>query len=257
MRQGDRPLSHPCLATMIGASMDQDTLGENNARPVAAAFTRRGFIALALAGAALPLVACGSSSGASPDSGADAPSQGAEADSASDRPEGAYASGVHHATIEVADYGIISVTLNADVAPVTVSNFADLVERGFYNGLTFHRVVRDFMIQGGDPNGDGTGGSGATIKGEFSANGVRNDIAHVRGTISMARSSDYDSASSQFFIVQKAAPSLNGQYAAFGNVTDGMDVVDAIVGATADEGDSSGILPAGDQPAIASITMVD
>ena len=123
--------------------------------------------------------------------------------------------------------------------------------------LTFHRVVRDFMIQGGDPNGDGTGGSGTTIKGEFSANGVKNDIAHVRGTISMARSSDYNSASSQFFIVQKTAASLNGQYAAFGNVTDGMDVVDAIVDATADKGDSNGILPKEDQPVIASITMVD
>lgn len=113
------------------------------------------------------------------------------------------------------------------------------------------------MIQGGDPNGDGTGGSGTTIKGEFSANGVKNDIAHVRGTISMARSSDYNSASSQFFIVQKTAASLNGQYAAFGNVTDGMDVVDAIVDATADKGDSNGILPKEDQPVIASITMVD
>lgn len=170
---------------------------------------------------------------------------------------GPYATGTHHATIEVADYGTIKVSLNANVAPITVSNFAGLVDQGFYNGLTFHRVIRDFMIQGGDPNGDGTGGSGATIKGEFPENGVENNIAHVRGTISMARSSDYDSASSQYFIVQKEYPSLNGQYAAFGHVTDGMDVVDAIVDATADQGDSNGLLPKDVQPVITSIAMVD
>lgn len=141
--------------------------------------------------------------------------------------------------------------------PITVSNFVGLVDQGFYNGLTFHRVIRDFMIQGGDPNGDDTGGSGATIKGEFPENGVENNIDHVRGTISMARSSDYDSASSQFFIVQKEYPSLNGQYAAFGHVTDGMDVVDAIVDATADQGDSIGLLPKDVQPVITSIAMVD
>lgn len=170
---------------------------------------------------------------------------------------GPYVTGTHHVTIEVADYGAIKVSLNANVAPITVSNFVGLVDQGFYNGLTFHRVIRDFMIQGGDPNGDGTGGSGATIKGEFPENGVENNIAHVRGTISMARSSDYDSASSQFFIVQKEYPSLNGQYAAFGHVADGMDVVDAIVDATADQGDSNGLLPKDVQPVITSIAMVD
>lgn len=234
---------------------------EKNARTVTAAITRRGFMGLALAAASFSLAACGSSSSAGGEGSASASSSSSsdaspDADTG-DQPTGTYASGVHHATIEVTGYGTISVALNADVAPITVSNFAGLVEQGFYNGLTFHRVVRDFMIQGGDPNGDGTGGSGTTIKGEFSANGVKNDIAHVRGTISMARSSDYNSASSQFFIVQKTAASLNGQYAAFGNVTDGMDVVDAIVDATADKGDSNGILPKEDQPIIASITMVD
>ena len=234
---------------------------EKNARTVTAAITRRGFVGLALAAASFSLAACGSSSSAGGEGSANASSSSSsdaspDAD-ATDQPTGPYASGVHHATIEVTGYGTISVALNADAAPITVSNFAGLVEQGFYNGLTFHRVVRDFMIQGGDPNGDGTGGSGTTIKGEFSANGVKNDIAHVRGTISMARSSDYNSASSQFFIVQKTAASLNGQYAAFGNVTDGMDVVDAIVDATADKGDSNGILPKEDQPVIASITMVD
>ena len=143
---------------------------ENNARTAFAAITRRGFMSLALAAASFSLAACGSSSGADADASSDT-SSNASAD-ASDQPMGAYASGVHHATIEVTDYGTISVALNADVAPITVSNFAGLVEQGFYNGLTFHRVVRDFMIQGGDPNGDGTGGSGTTIKGEFSANGV-------------------------------------------------------------------------------------
>ena len=237
---------------------------EKNARTVTAAITRRSFVGLALAAASFSLAACGSSSSAGGEEGtstsasSSSPSSDASPDAdATDQPTGTYASGVHHATIEVTGYGTISVALNADVAPITVSNFAGLVEQGFYNGLTFHRVVRDFMIQGGDPNGDGTGGSGTTIKGEFSANGVKNDIAHVRGTISMARSSYYNSASSQFFIVQKTAASLNGQYAAFGNVTDGMDVVDAIVDATADKGDSNGILPKEDQPVIASITMVD
>ena len=152
---------------------------------------------------------------------------------------------------------VIKLRFFPEAAPKTVYNFKRHAMEGYYDGLTFHRIIENFMIQGGDPNGDGTGGSGTTIKGEFSANGVKNDIAHVRGTISMARSSDYNSASSQFFIVQKTAASLNGQYAAFGNVTGGMDVVDAIVNATADKGDSNGILPKEDQPVIASITMVD
>ncbi len=221
--------------------------------------TRRGFIALAAA--ALPLAACGASASDGSASTGDAESAtdggSASADGSSDAASGPYATGTHHATIEVADYGTIQVSLNANVAPITVSNFAGLVDEGFYNGLTFHRVIRDFMIQGGDPNGDGTGGSGTTIKGEFSKNGVENNIAHVRGTISMARSSDYDSASSQFFIVQKEYPSLNGQYAAFGHVTDGMEVVDAIADATADQGDSNGLLPKDVQPVITSITMVD
>ena len=210
---------------------------------------------LALAAASFSLAACGSSSGADADASSDT-SSNASTD-ASDQPMGAYASGVHHATIGVTDYGTISVALNADVASITVSNFAGLVEQGFYNGLTFHRVARDFMIQGGDPNGDGTGGSGPPSRASSRPTGLKNDIAHVRGTISMARSSDYNSASLQFFIVQKTAASLNGQYAAFGNVTDGMDVVDSIVNATADKGDSNGILPKADQPVIASITMVD
>ena len=140
-----------------------------------------------------------------------------------------YLSGLHHVEIEVKDMGTISLELDADTAPITVTNFINLANEGFYDGLTFHRVVKGFVIQGGDPNGDGTGGSGKTIKGEFSANGVKNDISHVRGVISMGRvGNDYDSASSQFFIVHEDSTYLDGQYAAFGHVTDGMDIVDEI-----------------------------
>ena len=136
--------------------------------------------------------------------------------------------GTHHAAITVKDYGEIDVELDADTAPITVTNFVKLVQDNFYDGLTFHRIIDGFMIQGGDPNGDGTGGAEDTIKGEFSSNGVKNDISHVRGTISMARSTDPDSASSQFFIVQSDSTHLDGDYAAFGHVTSGMDIVDQI-----------------------------
>lgn len=135
----------------------------------------------------------------------------------------------HRVAMEVENYGTIELELYPNKAPITVANFEKLVREGFYDGLTFHRVVKDFMIQGGDPKGDGTGGSDETIKGEFTANSYKgNDIRHERGVISMARSSGNDSASSQFFIMHKDSPHLNGSYAAFGRVTSGMDVVDAI-----------------------------
>ena len=121
------------------------------------------------------------------------------------------------------------ITLYPDVAPITCENFEKLVKDGFYNGLKFHRVVEDFMAQGGDPKGDGTGGSTDTIKGEFSQNGVENTLSHTRGVVSMARSNDPDSASSQFFICYGDESFLDGQYAAFGKVTEGMDVVDSFV----------------------------
>ncbi len=121
------------------------------------------------------------------------------------------------------------ITLYPDVAPITCENFEKLVEEGFYNGLTFHRVVENFMAQGGDPNGDGTGQSDETIKGEFSANGVENTLSHTRGVVSMARSNDMDSASCQFFICYTDCSFLDGQYAAFGEVTEGMDVVDSFL----------------------------
>lgn len=164
--------------------------------------------------------------------------------------------GLHHVTIDVKDYGTISLELDADTAPISVTNFINLAKDGFYDGLTFHRIISGFMIQGGDPKGNGTGGSDQTIKGEFSENGVENDISHVRGTISMARANDPDSASSQFFIVHEDSTFLDGQYAAFGHVTDGMDVVDAICENTPVQ-DNNGTVKADDQPVITSVTVID
>ena len=143
-------------------------------------------------------------------------------------PEGTL-TGLHHVEIEIRDYGTISLELDADQAPRTVTNFIDLAQSGFYNGLTFHRIINGFMMQGGDPEGTGMGGSDTEIIGEFSANGYTNDISHVRGVISMARNGQsYNSASSQFFIVHQDATYLDGQYAAFGKVIEGMEAVDAI-----------------------------
>ena len=171
-------------------------------------------------------------------------------------PDDPYATGTHHATIEVADYGTIEVLLDADTAPITVSNFCRLANQGFYNGLTFHRIIKGFMIQGGDPNGDGTGGADKNIKGEFTANGVKNSLLHTRGAISMARSEDYDSGSSQFFIMQAANHQLNGQYACFGHVTSGIEVVDAICDAVPTQ-DDNGTVAAADQPVITAVTITD
>ncbi|MBP1537969.1 MAG: peptidylprolyl isomerase [Ruminococcus sp.] len=136
--------------------------------------------------------------------------------------------------IEMENGKKIKIELYPDKAPITVENFEKLVKEGFYNGLCFHRVISGFMIQGGDPLGNGTGGSKNKIKGEFRSNGVPNDIKHVRGVISMARSANPDSASSQFFIMHKDAPHLDGQYAAFGKVTEGIEVVDEIAAVQTD-----------------------
>ena len=167
-----------------------------------------------------------------------------------------YSKGKHHASIEVKNYGTIELKLDADIAPISVSNFAKLANEGFYNGLTFHRIIEGFMIQGGDPKGDGTGGSSENIKGEFSANGVNNNISHVRGVISMARSSLFDSASSQFFIVHKDSTFLDGQYAGFGKVTSGMEIVDKICEDTKVEDDNGTVLKV-NQPVIEKIVMKD
>ncbi len=139
--------------------------------------------------------------------------------------------------ISVRDFGKMRLTLDHTAAPITVENFVSLVEKEFYNGLTFHRVIKDFMIQGGDPLGTGAGGSDKDIKGEFLYNGVNNTISHKRGVISMARSDDYNSASSQFFICHKDAAHLDGQYAAFGHVTEGIEVVDAIAEVSTNQND--------------------
>ena len=188
-------------------------------------------------------------------SAADETSDGA-ADTADTSEDGELLTGLHHVTIDVQDYGTISLELDADTAPISVTNFINLANEGFYDGLTFHRIISGFMIQGGDPNGNGTGGSEKTIKGEFSANGVENDISHVRGVISMARANDPDSGSSQFFIVHEDSTFLDGQYAAFGHVTDGMDVVDAICEAVPVQ-DNNGTVAAADQPVITAVTVVD
>lgn len=166
------------------------------------------------------------------------------------------AKGTHHAEINIKDYGVIKVELNGDVAPITVANFINLANSHFYDGLTFHRIIDGFMMQGGDPLGNGTGGSDNTIKGEFSQNGVENNLSHTRGAISMARSTDMDSASSQFFIVQSDSTYLDGQYACFGYVTDGMDIVDEIC-KNAVTTDSNGSVSAENQPVINSITITD
>lgn len=184
------------------------------------------------------------------------PAADADSNVASDNEDSDLLSGKHHIKIKVKDYGTISVELDADVAPITVTNFVDLAKDGFYDGLTVHRIISGFMIQGGDPLGNGTGGSDKTIKGEFSENGVENSISHVRGTISMARSQDYDSASSQFFIMHKDNPGLDGQYAAFGTVTKGMEVVDKICEDTQVE-DENGTVAAENQPVIKSIKVID
>ena len=164
--------------------------------------------------------------------------------------------GIHHADISIRDYGDIKVELDADTAPITVTNFVKLAQEGFYDGLTFWRIIDGFMMQGGDPKGNGTGGSGETIKGEFSSNGVKNDISHVRGIISMARSTDPDSASSQFFIVQSDSTFLDGDYAAVGKVTEGMDIVDEIC-KNANPTDDNGTIKADEQPVIDSIQITD
>ena len=168
-----------------------------------------------------------------------------------------YLTGKHHAEIVIAEYGKLELELDADVAPITVTNFVNLAKKGFYNGLTFHRIMSGFMIQGGDPNGDGTGGSEETIKGEFKSNGIENTMSHKRGVSSMARTqNDPDSASSQFFIVQADSDFLDGDYAAFGKVTAGMDIVDKIC-QSVQPIDNNGTVPADQQPKITAIKVID
>lgn len=161
-----------------------------------------------------------------------------------------YLSGKYNIEIKIKDYGTIDATLDADVAPITVTNFVDLVKSGYYIGLKFHRIIDGFMMQGG------AGNSRNTIKGEFSSNGITNNISHVRGTISMARSSDPDSASTQFFIVQSDSTYLDGNYAAFGTVTNGMDVVDKVC-KNVDVEDNNGTVALENQPVIEYIKVIE
>lgn len=160
----------------------------------------------------------------------------------------------YYADIEIADYGTITVKLDQASAPISAANFVALANDGFYDGLTFHRIIEDFMMQGGDPNGNGSGGSDNNIVGEFTDNGYDNELSHTRGAISMARSDDYNSASSQFFIVHEDSTYLDGQYAVFGYVTEGMDVVDQVC-ETAEPTDNNGTIEADAQPVITSITI--
>ena len=140
-------------------------------------------------------------------------------------------------TFTMADGGVIKAELYPEIAPVSVNNFISLIQKGFYDGLIFHRVIKGFMIQGGDPNGTGTGGPGYSIPGEFAINGFENDLKHTEGVLSMARSMHPDSAGSQFFIMHKTSPHLDGQYAAFGKVIEGMDVVNKIAETKTDYSD--------------------
>lgn len=195
--------------------------------------------------------------GACGNKGADATEESSGTDTSTEEEvQEELATGKHHVEITVKDYGTVEVELDADAAPITVTNFLKLAKDGFYDGLTFHRIISGFMIQGGDPLGNGTGGSEETIKGEFSENGVENELSHIRGAISMARARAYDSASSQFFIVHEDSVFLDGQYACFGYVTDGMDVVDAICDAVPVT-DGNGTVAAENQPVIESVKVID
>ncbi len=172
------------------------------------------------------------------------------------RGNGKTAASTYHIEIDIQDYGTLKAELYGNVAPITVENFVKLARAGFYDGLTFHRIISGFMIQGGDPEGTGMGGSPDKIKGEFSANGVANSLKHTRGVLSMARSNSYNSASSQFFIMHADASHLDGQYAAFGMVTEGMEIVDAIC-ANTPVTDGNGSVARENQPVITAIRVLD
>lgn len=159
-----------------------------------------------------------------------------------------------YADIVIKGYGTVTFRLETEKAPITCANFISLAESGFYNGLTFHRIISGFMMQGGDPNGNGTGGSGRNIPGEFAANGYDTGLSHTRGAVSMARASDPNSASSQFFIMHVDYPYLDGQYAVFGYVTEGIEVVDAVC-AAAKPVDGNGSIAGAEQPVIESVTI--
>lgn len=161
----------------------------------------------------------------------------------------------HKIEIDIKNYGTIYLDLDENSAPITVKNFVKLAESGFYNGLTFHRIISGFMMQGGDPTGTGMGGANEKIKGEFAQNKIENKLSHTRGAISMARSQDFNSASSQFFIVHKDSTFLDGGYAAFGYVTKGIEIVDSICSKTPVQ-DKNGTVAPKDQPVINTIKVI-
>jgi len=164
--------------------------------------------------------------------------------------------GLHHVEMDIEGKGTIKIELDADQAPISVTNFVEMVESGYYDGLTFHRVLTGSLIQGGSPTGDGMSGKDFRIKGEFAANGIENNISHTRGTISMARASAPDSGSTQFFIMSADQTAYDGQYAGFGRVTEGMDIVDDICNNTVVQ-DENGTVAAEDQPVIAAARVID
>ena len=211
---------------------------------------------LLLAGCTSTMTSTGSTTGATGTSGTDASTAAKEGsttkgeDTVAEKTNGETITAV----IDVKDYGTITLELDASAAPETVANFTELAQSGFYDGLTFHRIMEGFMMQGGDPTGTGMGGSDKEIKGEFMANGVQNPLSHTRGTISMARAQDMNSASSQFFICHKDALFLDGNYAAFGHVTDGIEVVDRIC-TEAEPVDDNGTIPAENQPVMTSVVI--
>ena len=211
------------------------------------------FVILCLA---LLLSACGGQTPAATQTTAETPAAEPAAESSADGGLAPDDPGLRHVEITVRDYGVIKLELNEKVAPITVANFVKLAQDGFYDGLTFHRIMDGFMIQGGDPLGNGTGGASESIQGEFSLNGFDNPISHVKGVISMARAQDPNSASSQFFITVDDATFLDGSYAAFGWVTEGMDVVEQIA-RDARPIDNNGTIPPEEQPVIESIVVLD
>ncbi len=164
--------------------------------------------------------------------------------------------GIHHVEMDIEGKGTIKIELNGDEAPISVTNFMELAEEGYYDGLTFHRVLTGSLIQGGSSSGDGMSSGDFRIKGEFSSNGVDNNISHVRGTISMARASAFDSGSAQFFIMTTDVTAYDGSYAGFGSVTEGMDIVDDLCNNTPVQ-DSNGTVAAEDQPVITAVRVID
>lgn len=164
--------------------------------------------------------------------------------------------GTHTAIMTVKDFGEVKLELYGDIAPVTVANFVRLINEDFYDGLTFHRAIEGYMLQGGDPNGDGTGNTAPRIYGEFINNGFENKLSHTKGVLSMARSRDYNSASCQFFIMVGDETRLDGDYAAFGKVVEGMDIIESVM-ASIKTNDSDGLISPEKQPVIEKIEMVE